>query len=409
MVQILFWTIIAIVIAEFALNTTLTVLNIKSSKEPVPEILADVYDSKQYGRQQAYSMQRRKFSLIAGTFSTAVTLAIFASGLFATFDGAARSLSGSPVVRTLIFWGIFYLISWLINIPFDIYSTFVIEERFGFNKTTRVTFISDLFKELAMNLLILGTILSLCNWIYTLTPDCFWILAWAAISLFSLFIQYFYSQLIVPLFNRQTPLPEGELRSAIESFARKVDFKVKDIYVMDSSKRSTHANAYFTGFGRRKRIVLYDTLIEQLDTEEIVSVLAHEAGHCKYKHNIISTAASLATTLLMLYIFNLVISSNALAAAAGAQEASFHLNLAIFSLLYTPVNIVTDVISNIISRRHERQADEFARRNGFGEPLVRGLKKLSARSLGNLTPHPFTVFVEYSHPTLKQRVEALSE
>lgn len=409
MVETLFWLIIAVVVAEFALDTTMTILNIKASGWPVPEILSDVYDSRQYERQQSYSMERRKFSLIASTVSTLVTLAIFAFGGFALFDGIARGASGNAILQALVFWGIFYLISWIVNLPFDIYSTFVIEDRFGFNRTTPKTFVADQFKSLGMNVILLGALLSLCVWIYELTPDCFWLLAWAAITIFSLFIQYFYSQLIVPLFNRQTPLPEGELRSAIEHFAEIVDFKLKDIYVMDSSKRSTHANAYFTGFGARKRIVLYDTLMEQLTTEEIVGVLAHEIGHYKHHHIVQSMLTGAITSLLMLYLFNMVISSDVLAAAAGAEKASFHLNLAIFSLIFTPVNILLDILSNILSRSNERQADNFAKEHGQGKHVASALKKMSSKSLSNLTPHPVVVFVEYSHPALYERVKALTE
>lgn len=407
--QTLYWLIIAIVLSEYALNTMMTILNIKASRWDIPAELSDVYDQKEYERQQECSRRRRKFSLVSNAFSTLVTLALFAFGGFALFDQAARSASGSPVVQALVFWGIFYFISWIINIPFDAYYTFVIEEKFGFNKTSRKTFISDNLKSLAMNVVIMGALLSLCVWIYTLTPKYFWLLAWAVISLFTLFIQYFYSQLIVPLFNKQTPLPEGELRDAIESFAKKVDFRLKDIYVMDSSKRSTHANAYFTGFGARKRIVLFDTLIEQLSTEEIVGVLAHEIGHYKRHHIILSMAGGMLTTLVMLYLFNLVIGSDSIAAAAGASQASFHLNLAVFSLIFTPVSIVMDIVSNAISRRHERQADEFARANGYGPAVASGLKKMTAKSLGSLTPHPVVVFISHSHPTLLQRVEALTK
>ncbi len=407
MAQALYILVIVFVLAEYSWSAVLTFLNIKASRRPVPDLLADLYDETQYRKQQAYAMTNRKFSLISGLVSTLVTLAIFAFGGFARFDAAARSVSASPVVQALVFWGIFYLISWVISIPFDLYRTFVIEQRFGFNRTTPKLFVTDTVKSLLMNLLILGAVLALCVWIYTLTPRWFWLIAWGAVTLFSLFMQYFYSQLIVPLFNKQTPLPEGELRDAIEAFADRVGFRLDNIFVIDSSKRSSKSNAYFTGFGRKKRVVLYDTLQEQLTTEEIVGVLAHEIGHYKHHHIILSSLEGFATNLLMFWLFSLFIGSSALAAAAGCAEPSFHVNLAVFSLIYTPLSLLLDLVTNVISRRHERQADAFARAHGYGPAEASALKKMSAKSLANLTPHPVVVFTEYSHPTLYERVKSL--
>ena len=403
----LFWLVIAVVLAEYAWSAWLTMLNIRASHQPIPDLLNGLYDEDQYRKQQAYAMTNRKFSLLSGAVSTLVTLGIFAFGGFAVFDAAARSLSNSPVVQALVFWGIFYLISWLISLPFDIYRTFVIEQRYGFNRSTPKLFAADAVKSLLLNMVIMGAVLALCVWIYILVPRWFWLIAWGAVTLFSLFMQYFYSQLIVPLFNKQTPLPEGELREAIEAFARRVDFKLDNIFVIDSSKRSSKSNAYFTGFGRRKRVVLYDTLMEQLTTDEIVGVMAHEIGHYKHHHIILSSLEGFATNLLMFWLFSLFIGSDALAAAAGCQMASFHVNLAVFSLIYTPLNIVLDIATNVVSRRHERQADAFAAANGVGAAEASALKKMSAKSLANLTPHPVVVFTEYSHPTLYERVRAL--
>lgn len=409
MATALYWLVIAIVLAEFVWSTVLTLLNIKASHGPVPDVLQGLYDEARYRKQQDYAMTNRKFSLISDLVSTLVTLAIFAFGGFGLFDAAARAVSGHPVVQALVFWGIFYLLSWVISIPFDLYRTFVIEQRFGFNRTTPGLFAADAVKSLLMNMLIMGAVLALCAWIYTLAPRWFWLIAWGAVTLFSLFMQYFYSQLIVPLFNKQTPLPEGELRDAIEAFAARVDFQLDNIYVIDSSKRSSKSNAYFTGFGRKKRVVLYDTLMEQLSTEEIVGVLAHEIGHYKHRHIILSSLEGFATNLLMFWLFSLFIGSEELAAAAGCQAASFHVNLAVFSLIYTPLSLLLDIATNVISRRHERQADAFAAAHGLGHAEASALKKMSAKSLANLTPHPLVVFTEYSHPTLAERVRALTQ
>ena len=409
MATALYWLVIAIVLAEFVWSTVLTLLNIKASHRPVPDVLQGLYDEARYRKQQDYAMTNRKFSLISDLVSTLVTLSIFAFGGFGLFDAAARTVSGHPVVQALVFWGIFYLLSWVISIPFDLYRTFVIEQRFGFNRTTPGLFAADAVKSLLMNMIIMGAVLALCAWIYTLAPRWFWLIAWGAVTLFSLFMQYFYSQLIVPLFNKQTPLPEGELRDAIEAFAARVDFRLDNIYVIDSSKRSSKSNAYFTGFGRKKRVVLYDTLMEQLSTEEIVGVLAHEIGHYKHRHIILSSLEGFATNLLMFWLFSLFIGSEELAAAAGCQAASFHVNLAVFSLIYTPLSLLLDIATNVISRRHERQADAFAAAHGLGHAEASALKKMSAKSLANLTPHPLVVFTEYSHPTLAERVRALTQ
>ena len=405
----LYWLVIAIVLAEYLWSTVLTLLNIRASRLPVPDLLKDLYDEERYRKQQDYAMTNRKFSLFSGLVSTLITLGIFAFGGFAVFDAAARSVSASPVVQSLVFWGIFYLVSWVVSLPFDIWRTFVIEQRFGFNRSTPKLFAADAAKSLLINILIMGGILALCTWIYTLTPRWFWLIAWGAVTLFSLFMQYFYSQLIVPLFNKQTPLPGGELRTAIEQFAVRVDFRLDNIFVIDSSKRSSKSNAYFTGFGRRKRVVLYDTLMEQLTTEEIVGVLAHEIGHYKHHHILLSLCEGFATNLLMFWLFSLFIGSDALAAAAGCGAASFHVNLAVFSLIYTPVSLVLDIVTNVISRGHERQADAFAAAHGMGPAEASALKKMSAKSLANLTPHPLVVFTEYSHPTLAERVESLTK
>ena len=409
MASTLYTLVIVIVVAEYLWSTWLTILNIRASLRPVPELLKDLYDEKQYWKQQDYAMTNRKFSLISGLVSMLVTLAIFTFGGFAVFDAAARSVSRFPVVQALVFWGIFYLISWALSIPFDVYRTFVIEQRFGFNRTTPKLFVTDTLKGLLMNVVIMGAVLALCVWIYTLTPRWFWLIAWGAVTLFSLFMQYFYSQLIVPLFNKQTPLPEGELRTAIEAFAARVDFPIEGIFVIDSSKRSSKSNAYFTGFGRRKRVVLYDTLMEQLSTEEIVGVLAHEIGHYKRHHILLSSLEGFATNLLMFWLFSLFIGSKDLALAAGCSEPSFHVNLAVFSLIYTPLSLLLDIVTNVLSRRHERQADAFAAAHGCGPAEAAALKKMSAKSLANLTPHPIVVFAEYSHPTLYERVKTLMD
>jgi STE24 endopeptidase len=290
------------------------------------------------------------------------------------------------------------------GIPFDWYHTFVIEEKFQFNKVTPLIFVTDRLKTLALGILFGGGILSLIIWLYSLTPDYFWLLAFSVTTFFSLVMIMFYSELIVPLFNKQTPLQEGELRDAIEKFASQVNFKLKNIFVIDGSKRSTKANAYFAGLGPKKRIVLYDTLMEQMTNDEIVAVLAHEIGHYKHKHVLKNYMFSLPFSLLLFYLLGWMLNSDVLAQVLGGEKAVFHLNAIAFFTLYTPISTLLDLSGNILSRKYEYQADAYAKKYGYGLQLVSGLKKLSAKSLSNLMPHPLYVFFNYSHPTLYQRI-----
>lgn len=401
----LYWIIIAIVLAEFCYSIVLSMLNRKASHNPIPRLLTGIYDEAEYARQQAYSRENSRFGVISNIVNTALLLGLFAFGGFSVMDDYARSISSNPVLVALLFYFMFYVLDWVVGIPFSIYGTFHIEAKYGFNRTTPRLFVMDTVKGFFVSILIFGILLGLVVWIYGLLPKYFWLVAWFVLSVLTMALQFLYSDIIVPLFNKQTPLPEGELRTAIEEFAQRVGFKLKNIYLIDGSKRSSKANAYFTGFGSRKRIVLYDTLTEQMTTKEIVAVLAHEIGHYKYHHIIKDTVSSMLMNLAMFYLFSLVIDSHAIAAAAGCSTPSFHINMTVFMLLLTPLQIITSLISNIFSRRHEWQADEFACVHGMAQALSSGLKKLSAKSLSNLTPHPVVVFTQYSHPTLLQRVE----
>jgi STE24 endopeptidase len=295
----------------------------------------------------------------------------------------------------------------IITTPFAYYKTFVIEERFGFNKTTIKTFILDKVKGWFMLAIIGGGILALIIWFYEATGNHFWLYAWILVTAFSVFMNMFYSKLIVPLFNKQTPLEEGELRNKIADYAKTVGFKLNKIFVIDGSKRSTKANAYFSGFGSEKRVTLYDTLIKDLDDEEIVAVLAHEVGHYKRKHIIFNLFASILLTGLTLYILSLFISNPLLSNALGVNIPSFHIGLIAFGLLYSPISEITGLIMNVMSRKFEYQADNYAKDTYAGEPLITSLKKLSKNSLSNLTPHPAYVFMHYSHPTLLERIKNL--
>jgi STE24 endopeptidase len=404
MVETLFFVIIAILVLEFSFDRYLTILNIKHSRKQLPAILSDIYDEDKYNRQQDYFRANARFGLLTGTFSFVVILLMYLFGGFGWLDRMVQLWTDHALLQSLFFFGILFIINDIINIPFDWYHTFVIEEKFEFNKVTPTIFITDKLKSWGISILIGGLVLSAIIWIYTLTPEYFWLLAFSVTTIFSLVMGMFYSELIVPLFNKQTPLPAGELRTAIEKFATSVDFKLKNIFVIDGSKRSTKANAYFAGLGPKKRIVLYDTLMEQMTTEEIVAVLAHEIGHYKHKHVLKNYLFSLPFSLLLFYLLGWMLNSDLLAQVLGGEKAVFHLNAIAFFTLYTPISTLLDLAGNILSRRFEYQADAYANKYGFGEQLISGLKKLSAKSLSNLLPHPWYVFFNYSHPTLYQRI-----
>jgi len=337
-----------------------------------------------------------------------ILLMLFLKG-FSFVDDLVRGYTVNIVLIALLFFGILMFVSDIINTPFAIYDTFVIEEKFGFNKTTPRTFILDKLKGWFLALIIGGGLLALVVWFYKVTTDMFWIYAWIAISLFVVFMSMFYSTLIVPLFNKQTPLEQGKLRDAIEKFSNKVGFKLDNIFVIDGSKRSTKANAYFSGIGSKKRIVLFDTLIKDLSINEIVAVLAHEIGHYKKKHILIGIIVSIIQSGITLYIFSLFVDNPQLSLVLGSDIPSFHLGLISFGILYSPISLVTGLIANVFSRKNEYTADSYTKENFKAEPLVKALKKLSSKNLSNLTPHPVYVFFHYSHPTLLQRVRALKK
>ena len=403
----LFYIIIAIIIIDFLVDKILDALNAKRYDDPIPEELNDVYDQEEYQKSQRYKNTNYKFGLITSTFSLVLTLVFLGLDGFEFVDNLARSYSDNPIIIALIFFGIIMLGSDLLSTPLSYYQTFVIEERFGFNKTTKATFMLDKLKGLLMMAVIGGGLLAVIIWFYQITGTYFWLYAWALVAVFSVFTNMFYARLIVPLFNKQTPLETGKLRDQIYDYANSVGFNLDKIFVIDGSKRSTKANAYFSGFGSEKRVTLYDTLVNDLDDDEIVAVLAHEVGHYKKKHIIFNLVASLLLTGLTLFILSIFISNPLLSHALGVEIASFHVGLIAFGLLYSPISDLTGFVMNHFSRKFEYQADDYAKNTYKAEPLISSLKKLSKNSLSNLTPHPAYVWVHYSHPTLLERVRNL--
>ncbi len=407
--EILFWIIIGIIVVDFIFEKYLDYLNTKTMSEVLPDELKGIYDEEKYRKQQAYQRENQRFGLLTSSFSFALTLAMFLFYGFAFVDNLAWGFTANAIVAALFFFGLIMFASDLLSMPFSVYDTFVIEEKYGFNKTTPKTFMLDTIKGWMLGALIGGGLLALVIFIYQKTQNMFWIYAWILVSAFTIFMAMFYSNLIVPLFNKQTPLEEGELRDAIKSFADKVGFKLDNIFVINGSKRSTKANAYFTGFGAKKRIVLYDTLINDMQTDELVAVLAHEIGHNKKKHVIQGLLISLVQTGIVLFIFSLLINNSNLSKALGVDVPNFHIGLVAFGILYTPVSFVLGIFMNLLSRKNEYQADEFAAVNFKPEALASALKKLSVKNLSNLTPHKTYVFFHYSHPTLLQRLAHLKK
>ncbi len=405
--EILFWIIIGILVLDFLFEKYLDYLNTTKWSDTIPDEVKGIYDEDKYKKQQDYQKENHRFGMFSSSFSMVITLCMFLFYGFALVDGWAWSITGNAILAALIFFGILMFGSDIINTPFSVYDTFKIEEKYGFNKTTPKTFILDKIKGWLVGGLIGGGLLAIIILIYQKTGNMFWIYAWIVVSAFSIFMAMFYSNLIVPLFNKQTPLEEGELRDAISTFSKKVGFKLDNIFVIDGSKRSTKANAYFTGLGAKKRIVLYDTLITDLSTEELVAVLAHEIGHNKKKHVIQGLLIGLVQTGVVLFIFGLLIGNSNLSKALGVEQPNFHIGLIAFGVLYSPISFITGIFSNMLSRKNEYQADRFAAENYKPEALASALKKLSVNNLSNLTPHLTYVFFHYSHPTLLQRLAFL--
>jgi len=409
MAQSLFYFIIGILIFDYLLERLLDYLNSTRWSNELPTELTGIYDAGKYKKSQDYARTNTRFSLLTSTISLVAMLLILFFGGFAWLDDLVRQYTINPILMALLFFGILGLVSDLLSTPFTLYSTFVIEEKFGFNKTTPTIFLLDKLKGWLLSLILGGGLVALVVWIYASTGSWFWLLAWGVIGFFIVFMTMFYSNLIVPLFNKQTPLEAGELRSSIETFARKVSFKLKNIFVMDGSKRSTKANAYFTGLGAKKRIVLFDTLIKDHTTDELVGVLAHEVGHYKKKHTVTGTILSLLQVGLMLYILSLFIGNPELSMALGADEGSFHMGVLAFGLLYSPLSLLLGLVMNSISRKNEFAADRYAGEHFNPDPLQDALKKLSVNHLSNLKPHPAYVFFYYSHPPLLRRLKSLDD
>ena len=403
--------IVGTIVFEYVLIFFSRQLNLKSLTTILPKEFIGFYDENEYAKSQNYTRTNSKFEHISSTFNLLLILVVIYFGLFDTLDQIVRSLEYSPILTGLIFFSIITIINDILTTPFSLYSIFVIEEKFGFNKSTPKLYIMDKLKSYLL-LLILGLpIISLILYFFESSNNA-WIYVWILMSLLSIIMPKIYTQFIAPMFNEFTPLEEGKLKDLITTYANDINFPLTEIYVVDGSKRSAHSNAYFTGFGKNKRIVLFDTLMDNHTNEEILAILAHEVGHYKKKHILKSMALSIIHSGIMLYVLNLFIKMPDLHRAFGmtANEPSIYAGLIFFALLYAPIELVLAIIFNFISRKHEFEADEFSAltlRNT--SHLILGLKNLTVKNLGNLTPHPFSVFLSYSHPPVLDRIHALEE
>ncbi len=400
--------ILTAVFADFILHCTADVLNLKMLKNNIPEAFRGLYDLNNYNKCKKYLKVNTRFGWITSTFDLIIILIFWIGKFFPLLDQWARSWHKGPIITGLIYIGALALIKILLSIPFSIYSTFVIEENFGFNKTTWGTFLKDLIKG-AILLIMIGTILLTgILAFFKYTGDNAWWYCWICVSLFTLAIQFIAPTWIMPLFNKFKPLEEGELKQSIFSYARSIDFQLKNIYVMDGSKRSSKSNAFFTGFGENKRIVLFDTLIKKHTAKELVAVLAHEMGHYKKKHIFQMTLINIMQIGIMFFLLSFFISSQALFDAFYMEQKSVYAGLIFFGMLYSPIEFFAGILMQLYSRKNEYEADKFAvKTTADPESMVNALKKLSVDNLSNITPHPFYVFLNYSHPPVLERIKAI--
>jgi STE24 endopeptidase len=402
--------ILAVLILSYLLNLVIAVLELRALDPELPIEFKNVLNQKKYRKSQQYTRVTTRFSQIHETFILVVTILFILAGGFNKLDLIARSFGLDSIGTGLLFTGGLVLLSSIVGLPFSIYSTFVIEERFGFNKTTARTFVLDILKGILLSAAIGGPLLAAVLWFFQAAGSMAWLYCWLAVTGFTLVLQFLAPVLIMPLFNRFTPLEDGELKQSITDYAREQNFAMKGIYTMDGSKRSTRLNAFFTGFGRFRRIVFFDTLVDKLKPGEIVAVLAHEMGHFKHKHIFKMMAASILQTGVMFFILSLFLGNEQLFAAFGMDHVSIYAGLVFFGFLYAPVSTLLSIFFNFYSRKNEYEADNWAvTSTGQTGALISGLKKLSVHNLANLTPHPFNVVINYSHPPILQRIAAIKQ
>lgn len=401
-------TLVLIVIATYLVGVVIDYLNQTNANETLDPLIADIYDPDERSRSVNYSAENSKLSFFSSSFSTAIMILALGLGWFAQIDSWIRNYFSNGIQISLIFIAIVSVISWLISVPFNLYGLFKIESKYGFNRVTSKTYIEDTLKGLALTVLIASPLLTLILWLYQILKNNFWIWSWVAVVIFSTLMFMFSTTLILPLFNKLKPLESGELRDEIEKYCASQGYSLGRLFVMDGSKRSTKANAFFSGLGKSKTIVLFDTLIEKLSTKEVLAVLAHEIGHYKLKHTLSMYLFSNLQTLGIFALLGWLLQFDDLSTALGATQSSFHLSAITFFILITPLSLILGLITNSWSRYCEYQADTFSKETYDSKSMQSALRKISTDSLANLTPHPLYVAFNYSHPTLIQRIKNIS-
>lgn len=400
--------IIALLIGGFALNTWIDFLNLKSLASDLPEEFRGLYDPEKYRTYLSYQRDNTRLTILRRSFGLVAILLFILMGGFNALDVAIRGLGFGPILTGVLYIGALSALHFLITLPFDIYHTFAIEERYGFNKTSPATFAFDIVKGILLSAILGGPILALVLYFFDVAGDLAWLYCWLALTAIQLVLAFLAPAVIMPIFNKFEPLPEGELRKAIERYAREQNFHLSGIFQMDGSRRSTKSNAFFTGFGKLRRLVLFDTLIQKQSTEEVISVLAHEIGHFKEGHIPKSIALSIASSALVFWFLSLFLGNPDLFEAFQMESVSIYASLVLVSFLFAPVSQAVSIIASFISRKHEFEADRFAKTTTKNaETLVSALKKLSIDHLSHLTPHPLKVFLDYSHPPVLERIKAL--
>lgn len=405
--------ILIILIADYLIEQILDYLNFKSLKPNMPSILESFFPQDKYQKSIEYNKAKERFGFISGSFSFALTVVVISIGFLGYVNDYLLQYTDSTILHALLFFGVIFIGSDILNIPFSYYNTFVIEQKFGFNKATKKLFFMDKIKGYFLMAILGGGILSILLLLIESIGPNFWWWFWIVISILMIGLNMLYTSVIVPLFNKLTPLEDGELRTAIEDYAKSVNFPLTNVFVIDGSKRSSKSNAYFSGFGKSKKVVLFDTLIENHTIEELVGVLAHEIGHFKKKHIIQGMVLSVLQVGIMLFILGQILFhpelSLWLSQALGAAEVSIPLNMIAFGILYTPISKITGILMNVFSRKNEFEADEYAATTYKKEAIADALKKLSADNLSHMTPHGAYVFVHYSHPPVIQRLQAIEK
>ena len=405
--QIILYIILAISLISFLFDLILELLNLKAQRKEIPAEIASFYDPEKYLKSLDYTNEQTKFGFFKEGFGLILSVSILVMGGFGWLDSFLRNYISQEIPLALVFFGIIMILSDIITLPFQLYDTFVLEEKYGFNKTSIKTFLLDKLKGYALGSIIGGLLITILLYLIQSIGPNFWIwFALIAIA-FIFLVNMFYSSIILPLFNKLTPLEEGELKTNIEVFAKKVNFPLDNILVMDGSKRSNKANAFFSGIGKKKKIVLFDTLIKNHTNDELVAVLAHEVGHFKKKHIVYGFILSAIQIVFTLYILSLMVFNQNLSIALGGTQQALHLNLIAFGILFSPISGITGLLMSLYSRKNEFEADAYAKQTFDGHSLSSALKRLSVDSLSNLYPHPYYVFFHYSHPPLLQRLQAL--